>query len=101
MFGDRISYNSTQQGQTSDEYNGEVDKAVKQILDESFERVKQLLETKDLELRRLSKALYEHDTLDAKEMDLVIRGKGLDKEKEKTKVRTWDDETNGQSVLQF
>ena len=41
-----------------------------------------MLETKDLELRRLSKALYEHDTLDAKEMDLVIRGKGLDKEKE-------------------
>ena len=54
-----------------------------------------MLETKDIELRRLSKALYEHDTLDAKEMDLVIRGKGLDKEKEKTKVRTWDDEANG------
>ena len=42
-----------------------------------------LLENKDKELRRLSKALYEHDYLDANEMDLIIRGKGLGSEKEK------------------
>ena len=111
MFGDRISYSSTSQKQTSEDYNGEVDAAVKKILDvskkvqtnnniqESFERVKSLLKAKDLELRRLSKALYEHDTLDADEMDRVIRGKGLDKDKEKNKVRTWDVETNGNTVI--
>ena len=41
-----------------------------------------MLLNKDKELRRLSKYLYEHDMLNAEEMDRVIRGKGLDKEKE-------------------
>ena len=35
MFGDRISYSSTCQKQTSEDYNGEVDAAVKKILDVS------------------------------------------------------------------
>ena len=68
-------------------------------MQESFERVAKLLQTKDRELRRLSKALYEQDYLNAEEMDLVIRGKGLGKEKEKNKVRTWDKEKYGQPVL--
>lgn len=61
-------------------------------MQESFERVAKLLLTKDRELRRLSKALYEQDYLNAEEMDLIIKGKGLGKEKEKNKVRTWDKE---------
>ena len=52
-------------------------------------------------MRRLSKALYEHDTLDADEIDKVIRGIKLDKDKEKNKVRTWDVETNGTHVIKF
>jgi len=67
---------------------------------ESFERVKNLFEKKDKELRRLSVALYEQDYLDAKQMDLVIRGKGLGK-KEEEKVRTWDEEANGRPIIQF
>ena len=59
------------------------------------------MEKKDSELRRLSKALYEHDYLNAEEMDLIIRGKGLGKEKEEKKVRTWDTETQGNYVIQF
>ena len=35
MFGDMIGYNSTDKQQTSEEYNAEVDKAVKRILDVS------------------------------------------------------------------
>ena len=35
MFGDLVGYNSTDLDQTSQEYNAEVDKAVKQILDVS------------------------------------------------------------------
>ena len=49
----------------------------------------------------MSKALYEHDYLDANEIDLIIRGKGLGSEKEKSKVRTWDTETQGNYVIQF
>lgn len=44
---------------------------------------------KDVELRRLAKYLYEHDYLDSVEMDKVIRGEQLSKEKEENKVRTW------------
>ena len=70
-------------------------------MQESFERVAKLLISKDRELRRLSKALYEQDYLNAEEMDLVIRGKGLGKEKEKNKVRTWDKEKYGPALVQF
>ena len=70
-------------------------------MQESFERVAKLLLTKDRELRRLSKALYEQDYLNAEEMDQVIRGKGLGKEKEKNKVRTWDKEKYGPALIQF
>ena len=70
-------------------------------MQESFERVAKLLLSKDRELRRLSKALYEQDYLNAEEMDLVIRGKGLGKDKEKNKVRTWDKEKYGPALVQF
>lgn len=100
MFGDLASLSSTEFNENSDHYNAKVDRAVKQILDESFERVKNLFEKKDKELRRLSVALYEQDYLDAKQMDLVIRGKGLGK-KEEEKVRTWDEEANGRPIIQF
>merc|ERR1711865_1114220 len=39
MFGDRISYSSTEKNNCSDAYNAEVDRVVKEILDESFTRV--------------------------------------------------------------
>lgn len=59
-----------------------------------------LLTRKDRELRRLSKALYEHDYLNAEEMDKVISGKGL-KDKDENKVRTWDTEASGRPVISF
>lgn len=39
--------------------------------------------------------------MDAEEMDLIIRGKGIDKEKEKNKVRDWDKEKNGAPLIDF
>jgi len=60
-------------------------------LDDSFERVKNLLTRQDKELRELSKQLYLHDYLDADEMDKIISGRGLDKDKTK-KVRDWEKE---------
>lgn len=59
MFGDLATYTSTNFEESSEEHNAKVDRAVKQILDESFERVAKLLQLKDRELRRLSRALYE------------------------------------------
>lgn len=56
---------------------------------------------KDKELRNLSKVLYQHDYLDAAEMDAVIRGFGITKEKQETKVRDWDEEKYGGTMFQF
>lgn len=39
MFGELVGYATTEFDQSSDQYNGRVDRAVKQILDESYERV--------------------------------------------------------------
>ena len=55
---------------------------MKQILAESFERVSKLLQVKDKELQRLSKYLYQHDYLDAHEMDAIINGRTIDANKE-------------------
>ena len=82
MFGDLVGYNSTNKKETSEEYNAQVDAAVKQILAESFERVSKLLSVKDKELQRLSKYLYQHDYLDALEMDAIINGRPIDSNKE-------------------
>jgi hypothetical protein len=79
-----------------------VDAAVRKILDESFERVSNLLMTKDKELRDLSRHLYQQDYLDAEQMDSIIRGFGLgDAEKEKNKVRDWDSTKDGGALIQF
>lgn len=80
MFGEEIGYSSTQKKESSDVYNADVDRVVKEILDQSFERVSLLLTTKDKELRRLSKYLYQHDYLDADEMDKIIRNKSMNEE---------------------
>jgi ATP-dependent Zn protease len=70
---------------------------VKQILDESFERVKNLLLKRDTELRNLSKNLFWYDYLDAAEIDKVVKGQQLDKEK----VRTWNREELGDYAIKF
>ena len=46
--------------------------------------------SKDKELRRLASYLYEHDILNADEMDKVIRGMGIDMDREGNKVRELD-----------
>ena len=58
------------------------------ILDDSYERVLKLLQSKESEIRRLSKNLYWYDYLDADEMETIIKGKKVKKEK----VRDWEGE---------
>ena len=101
MFGDLAGHNRVGKDDASEEYNALVDAAVKRILEESFERVSHLLTVKDKELRNLAKALYKYDYLDAAEMDLVIRGEELSKDKEVKKVRDWDKEKYGGGYLAF
>lgn len=43
MFGEDASWISSEKDDTSEEYNARVDKTVKKILDESYDRVEKLL----------------------------------------------------------
>lgn len=101
MFGEDVSYISRDKNNTSDTHNGDIDKLVTKILDESFERVNALLVKRDKELRELSKQLFLHDYLDANQMDRIISGKGLDPADKDLKVRDWDNEKEGEYLIKF
>jgi len=81
MFGDSTGYISTDPDETSEAYNTMVDLEVKKILEESSVRVTKLLTTKDKELREVAKNLYQYDYLNAEEIEQIIKGKSLKKEK--------------------
>jgi len=65
-----------------------VDAEVKWILDESFQWVTKLMADKEKHIWDLSKNLYWYDYLTADEMDQIIKGKTLKKDK----VRNWEGE---------
>jgi len=88
MFGEEgSSFISSEKDDTSDEFNSMVDKKVKEILDKSSKRVTQLIKEKDHQLRELSKNLFWYDYVSADEIDTIMKGKKLNKEK----VREWKD----------
>lgn len=103
MFGEEVGYMSSSTEELSEEMKAQIDTKVKQILQESETRVEKLLLGKGSQLRALAKNLYWYDYLDAKEMDLVLNGKSLDKER----VREWktenasDDPSSSQPLVQF
>lgn len=86
MFGDTAGFIAEDPNKTSEHYNAAVDMEVKRILEESKERVIKLISSKEKELRELAKNLYWYDYLDADEMELILKGKKLKKEK----VREWE-----------
>jgi ATP-dependent metalloprotease len=43
MFGDLVGYNKVNSNEASEQYNAQCDAAIKKILEESFERVSNLL----------------------------------------------------------
>ena len=88
MYGEEVGYMSSSTDELSEEMKAIIDKSVNRILQESEQRVEALLLSKGKELRALAKNLYWYDYLDAKEMDLVIKGEALDKER----VREWKEE---------
>lgn len=85
MFGSSAGYISSEKDDNSEEYNAMIDAEVKWILDESYHRVVQMITDKEVHIWNLSKNLYWYDYLNAEEMDLIIKGKGLKKDK----VRDW------------
>jgi ATP-dependent Zn protease len=50
--------------------------------------VSKLINSKEKELRNLAKELFQHDYLDADQMDRIISGRGLDPNTSKP-VREW------------
>lgn len=93
MFGgEQPGYISTDQDETSEKYNAAVDKKVKEILDSSSVRVTKMIKAKERELRDLAKNLFHYDYLNEEEIEKVIKGQGLVKEK----VREW---TNKEQYL--
>jgi ATP-dependent metalloprotease len=96
MFGEEgSSFASTDMKETSDAFNALVDNKVKEILSKSSERVTKLLKEKDFQLRELSRNLYWYDYLDANEIDAVMKGEKLQKEK----VRTWQGSKNDGIIM--
>ncbi|KAI3637205.1 hypothetical protein MIR68_004911 [Amoeboaphelidium protococcarum] len=63
----------------SSEMKAAVDKDVKRILEESYERARSLLIEKRTELDRLAKALRTYETLSKEEIELVVKGESLDR----------------------
>jgi ATP-dependent Zn protease len=97
MFGDDAGFASLDYKDASSEHNAMIDDNVKKILDESFERVTTLLRLKEKEIRALAKNLFWYDYLDHNEMEKVINGEDLPKEK----VRVWDREKEGEYIIKF
>ena len=107
MFGEKAGYISSKAEDSSEKRNAQVDQEVKKILDviikilfkiyfqDSAKRVTALLMKKEKELRELSKNLFHYDYLTAEEMEKIIIGKKLDKEK----VRNW--ENKEQYLIKF
>ena len=79
MFGEEAGYLAGKKEDQSNEHNALVDKTVKQILDESYDRVVALLSGKERELRMLATGLFKYDYLNKEEIDTILKGKKLEK----------------------
>jgi cell division protease FtsH len=56
-----------------------IDKEVKKITDHAYKDAKDLVESHKDELDRIAKALLKYETLDAEDVDLILKGGQLDK----------------------
>ncbi|XP_030624098.1 ATP-dependent zinc metalloprotease YME1L1 isoform X3 [Chanos chanos] len=62
----------------SPETQAAVEQEVRMLLQDSYERAKKLLKTYSKEHKKLADALLTYETLDAKEIQMVLEGKSLD-----------------------
>lgn len=62
----------------SPETQAAIEQEVRALLKDSYERAKNILKTYSNEHKKLADALLTHETLDAKEIQMVLEGKSLD-----------------------
>lgn len=62
----------------SPETQAAIEQEVRALLNDSYERAKSILKTYSKEHKKLADALLTHETLDAKEIQMVLEGKSLD-----------------------
>ncbi|XP_063074947.1 ATP-dependent zinc metalloprotease YME1L1b isoform X1 [Engraulis encrasicolus] len=66
------------QTKQSPETQAAIEKEVRVLLRDSYERAKALLKSRTKEHKNLAEALLQYETLDAKEIQLVVEGKALE-----------------------
>lgn len=86
MYGEEAGYISADKENLSEDHNAMIDKKVQEIVVESEERVRILLQSKERQMRNLSVDLYKYDYVDSDDINKIMNGKKLDKEK----VREFD-----------
>jgi cell division protease FtsH len=74
-----LGYSVNRQRQMSDETARAIDKEIRRIVDEGYDRAKHLLQTNREELEALAKALLEYETLSGDEIKKVLAGETIDR----------------------
>ena len=72
-----VYYDFDNPNSISDRSHDEIDRLVREFIDEAYEKAKSMLEVKRKELDRLAKALLEYETLTGEEVELVMKGKKI------------------------
>lgn len=63
----------------SDKTAEEIDSEIKKLVDEAYKKSKELIEANKDKLEQIAKALLKYETLDAKDVEMILEGKQLDK----------------------
>jgi len=74
-----LGYSVNRQRQMSDETARAIDKEIRRIVEEGYERAKHLLTENREELEALAKALLEYETLSGDEIKKVLAGEPIDR----------------------
>ena len=77
-----LGHSITRHKNISDKTAEKVDAQIRKIIDEAYEKTRQILTQHRKELERLSKALIEYETLSGEEIAQVIKGKPLQEKKQ-------------------
>jgi len=77
-----LGHSITRRKNISDKTAEKVDAQIRKIIDEAYEKTREILTKHRKELERLSKALIEYETLSGDEIAQVIKGKPLQEKKQ-------------------
>jgi cell division protease FtsH len=74
-----LGYSVNRQSQVSDETSRAIDKEIRRIVDESYDRAKTLLNENRDQLETLAQALLEYETLSGEEIKILMDGGSIDR----------------------